>query len=465
MLDDISGQGPSGRKPKRIEPLEKPTQKSVLELAAEQDDTAQQDAEPAAEPAFVTPETGAAEDTPAEIVDHLQTTPQPDDNLSVSNGQTVTSRHKRNFLSWHWPLSKKQTIVSSSLALLLLGAGVFFALSQQPNNQGGTYKSKRGTYTPKDTRVRSTLSGMLVDPEVNQRPVTGVMIENSQDARPQSGIDQAGVVFEAIAEGGITRFLTLYQDTQPDYIGPVRSARPYYVQWCMGFDCALAHAGGSPTALQNIRTWGTKDLDDATGYFWRISSRYAPHNLYTSTAKLNEYETSRGYNAPNFTGFSRKNDQPYKAAAAPPAGKTTQQTAPVDARTAATSIDFTISTPLFNSHFDYDATTNSYNRSQAGAPHMAVDGSGNQSQIRPKVVIAMVMQYGIESDDLHSFYTVVGSGEATIFQDGTVTKASWSKADTTAPLRFTDATGKDIPLNPGQTWLTALSAANQVTYK
>ncbi|MCP5939883.1 DUF3048 domain-containing protein, partial [Klebsiella pneumoniae] len=86
---------------------------------------------------------------------------------------------------------------------------------------------------PKPTTVANTLTGLQVAPDVNQRPVTGVMIENSTDARPQSGLDQAGVVFEAIAEGGITRFLALFQDTQPDYVGPVRSSRPYYVQWAL----------------------------------------------------------------------------------------------------------------------------------------------------------------------------------------------------------------------------------------
>jgi hypothetical protein len=290
------------------------------------------------------------------------------------------------------------------------------------------------------------------------------MIENSTDARPQSGIDQAGVVFEAIAEGGITRFLAIFQDTQPDYIGPVRSARPYYVQWCMGFDCALAHAGGSPEALQNIRSWGTKDLNDTAGIFWRVSSRYAPHNLYSSITKLNELESSRGYGAPTFTGFARKKDQPYKAPSTATNTKSAPKTTP-DSRTAASSIDIAISSSKFNSHYDYDAKTNAYHRSQAGAPHTTVNASGGQAQISPKVVVAMVMQYGIEADDLHSQYTVTGSGQAYIFQDGTVTEGTWNKADTTAPLLFKDASGKDLPLNPGQTWLTAVSAANLVSHK
>lgn len=441
MIDDFGGPSSGGpRKPKRIEPLEKPEQKSILELAEEQEAMPSK----ASERSFVSPETAAS-------IGSAETHTTP-----VVDGGSVAANPKSGFFRWQWTLNRKWTIAAAGVALLLIGGGAVSAYQQQPRGQGGIYVSKRPPKpAPKDTRVPNTLSGRLVDPTVNQRPVTGVMIENSLEARPQSGLDQAGVVFEAIAEGGITRFLALFQDTQPDYLGPVRSARPYYVQWCMGFDCAYAHAGGSPEALQNISAWGTKDLNHAAGYFWRIPSRYAPHNLYSSIGKLNEYESSRGYGAPTFTGFARKKEQPYKA---PAAGKPA-----TDPRRAATAINLAISSQSFNARFDYDAATNQYNRSQGGAAHMVVDGAGNQAQIKTKVVIALVTSYGIAYDK-HSQYGVVGSGQAFIFQDGTAIEATWSKADIAAPLRFTDAAGTDIQLNAGQTWITALGSAGQVTY-
>ena len=95
---------------------------------------------------------------------------------------------------------------------------------------------------------------------------------------------------------------------------------------------------------------------------------------------------------------------------------------------------------------------------------MSLHKDGSQAQIAPKVVIAMIMQYGL-ADDHHSKYNVVGSGQAFIFQDGTVTSGTWSKSDLKTQIVFADAAGKTIELNPGQTWLTALSAAGQVTYK
>jgi len=359
-----------------------------------------------------------------------------------------TASQKSGFLSFRWNHSKRFTIIAAVVAVVLIGGGVAAALIMRPTNQGGTSISKKLPSTKKaPTTVASSLTGVQVDPSVNARPVTGVMIENSEDARPQSGMDQAGVVFEAIAEGGITRFLTLYQDGTPDYLGPVRSVRPYYLQWCMGFDCAIAHAGGSPEALSDIKAWGAKDLDQFanSGAYWRIDSRYAPHNLYSSMAKLNELETAKGFGTASFTPLTRKKDAASKTPTA-------------------SSIDFNISSYVFNPHFDYDVASNSYKRSQNGAPHMVVNGAGAQVQLQPKVVVVLITSYGIASDH-HSEYGVTGSGEAYVFQDGVMTAGTWHKEDTKTSLSLTDAAGQPLGLNAGQTWFTALPGADKMTYK
>ncbi|QQS18058.1 DUF3048 domain-containing protein [Candidatus Saccharibacteria bacterium] len=436
MIDDFLGADEPRRKPKRIEPLEKEPQRSIHDLAAEHDASEQTPPEPA----FVPP------DEIAETANEVVTNP-------VDMPSQVKTRP--GFFSPRWTLNKQWTIATMILTILFIGCGGATAyFLTRPTVKGGVYQSKNPSKpVPKITTVASTLSGLQVDPSVNQRPVFGVMVENHYpDARPQSGIDKAGVVFEAIAEGGITRFLTLYQDTQPDYIGPVRSARPYYVQWCMSFDCAYAHAGGSPEALADIRAWGTKDLNDTQGFFWRISGRYAPHNLYTSIPKLGELAASKGYGAASFTGFTRKNEQPYKAPAATTPNQ--KQTATTDTRTPATGINFNISSGQYNARFDYDTTSNTYNRSQGGAAHMVVDSTGAQTQLHPKVVVAIITTYSVASDK-HSQYDVLGSGQAFVFQDGTVTTGTWSKSDTAAPLTFTDGAGKPLSLNPGQTWITS----------
>jgi hypothetical protein len=304
----------------------------------------------------------------------------------------------------------------------------------------------------KPKTVASRLTGLQVTPEQSQLPVTGVMIENSIDARPQSGLDQAGVVYEAIAEGGVTRFLALFEDNQPDYIGPIRSARPYYIRWLLPFDASYAHVGGSPDALSDIQSLGVKDLNQFYngGYYQRISSRDAPHNVYTSVGQLISLEKTKGYSTSNFTGFPRKTEAPSKTPNA-------------------TSIDFTISGPTYSAHYDYNAATNSYNRSEAGAAHMVVDKAGAQTLLSPKVVIALVMpQSNGALDASGAYYTVydtIGSGQLYIFQDGIVTTGTWNKADDKSQFNFTDSAGKPIALNPGQTWLSVVGLAGDVNYK
>ncbi len=352
---------------------------------------------------------------------------------------------RRSPWAWFKDLRVWQRILVLVLILALIG-GAFFgytkltAAEPEPPQQARVVQEA----PPEPTTAPNTLTGREVELAVNERPVTGVMIENSTAARPQSGLYDAGVVFEAIAEGGITRFLALYQDTEPASIGPVRSVRPYYIQWALGFDAAIAHVGGSGEALQNIRDWGVKDLDQGANsrFFERVTSRYAPHNVYTSLAKLQELEAQKGFGAAKFTGFARKAEQ---AVAEP------------NART----IDMNISSSLYRTSYTYDPATNSYMRNLAGAPHM---DAGVDKQINPKVVIGMVTSFGIHPDRVHSAYGTIGSGQAYIFQDGTVTVGTWTKNDRTSQITFTDAAGKTIALNSGQTWITAIGDANRITY-
>ena len=353
----------------------------------------------------------------------------------------------RQKLALHWPPGRKEYIVAAAI-ILLAAFGTLLVLSHHKKPVTAVVKPAI-IKVVKPKTVPSTLSGLPVDPSVNKRTVTGVMIENSTDARPQSGLGQAMVVFEAVAEGGVTRFLALYQDTSPSSVGPIRSARPYYIQWALGFDAGYAHVGGSSDGLADIKAWGVRDLDQFAnaGAYQRISTRAAPHNVYTSIAALNQLETAKGYTTSTFTGFVRKaKESPSKM----PTAKT---------------IDLTLSGPAYNVHYDYNAPTNSYNRSEGGASH--IDANTN-TQISPKVVIAMVIPESNGALDssgaYYSNYAVIGSGPVYVFQDGTVTMGQWSKSSNTSQITFTDASGQPIKLNPGQTWLTAVSAPAKVGY-
>jgi hypothetical protein len=392
---------------------------------------------------FKTPEEIAAGQALRDASEATQQTAVPKD-----TARTASSGGWKEKLTLHWPPSKKEWITFGVILLLLVAGGLGWAL---------THKSKPATIKPipkvtaQTKTVPSTLTGLPVDPSVNKRTVTGVMIENTTFARPQSGLGQAGVVFEAVAEAGITRFLALYQDTAPDNIGPIRSARPYYIQWLLGFDAGYAHVGGSPDALADIKAWGVHDLDQFanSGSYHRIGSRVAPHNVYTSISTLNQLEVNKGYITSHYTGFAHKKKAFRK------------KTQPITAK----SINMALSGPTYDAHYDYDVKTDSYLRSEGGAPQ--IDANTNQ-QISPMVVIALVTPEGQGALDssgaYYSNYNVIGSGTAYIFQDGTVTAGQWNKASNTSQLKFTDAAGKTILLNPGQAWLTAVSDSSKVSY-
>jgi len=427
MIDDIMPpQKPKLQrdKPKRIELMPKPLAAPLHEQAR------------AVEPGFKTPEETAAEaPTPTEptLVEH--DTPS------------------RKWYQWRptWPPTRKQAIIYSVVAVVLaFGVGAGWTLTHHKRAVVAVTTKKTLKKVAPPVPIYSKLTGLqITDASLNQKPVTAVMIENSLDARPQSGLGDAGVVFEAVAEGGVTRFMAVYQDTAPTNLGPVRSARPYYVSWALGFDAAYGHVGGSEDALNDIKAWGVHDMNQFYngGYYHRISSRDAPHNVYTGVDVLNQLEAKNGYTS-TYTGFTHATKE------AP-----SKQPSP-------TSISLSLSGPLYDPSYTYNPATNSYDRAENGAPH--VDANTNK-QLSPKVVIAMVVPLGRGALDAsgayYSDYTTIGTGQAYIFQNGTLTQATWTKSSNNAQIAFTDASGQPIALAPGQAWITAVSSAGGVHYQ
>ncbi len=402
---------------------------------------------PDTEPAFVPPDLLAEEDGFA-LTKSESTGDEPSDK---SADKPKKQWPKLHHIPWggvaYKHASKKQKIIGSVIiaVLVLGGGGGVFAIRKHLSTPlpAATVVpvAQKKVEPPKPTTEASRLTGVQIAPEVNKRPVTSIQIENSPDARPQSGLKDAGVVFEAIAEGGITRFNASFLEAQPDYIGPVRSVRPYYAALAAPFDPVFVHAGGSGDGLAKLRELGLKDLDHGANgsTFRRVSDRYAPHNLYTDFAALDKAIASRGYGTSNVKSLERKEE------------KTGQ---PVTAR----AIDLNISAALYNVHYDYDAPSNTYKRSMAGKPH--TDHRSGE-QLAPKVVVALVM--GFSQNGIYSVYQTTGQGQAVIFQDGQITQATWKKAGDKEQFQFVDAAGQPVKLNPGQTWFTLLKNASNVT--
>lgn len=329
--------------------------------------------------------------------------------------------------------------------ILATGLGVLGWMWQQPQPQ--ELKTYGSSVKPPVKKIYSPLTGVEVaDEAATTRQVTAIMIENSPDARPQSGLKDAGIVYEAVAEGGITRFIALYQQGRPGLVGPVRSVRPYYVEWAAAYDAAIAHIGGSARALDMVRSgnYGV-DIDQFfnAGSYWRANDRAAPHNVYTDFDKLDALTVSKGKTSSAFTPISRKDD--------------TKNSAPN-----ATHINLPISSAWYAIDYEYDTASNSYIRKLGGEPHL----DRESGQIQPRVVVALEVSMTREMEDgYREQITTTGSGPVHIFQDGIVITGTWQRADVKSQLSFVDATGKDIPLNRGQTWITALPSGKVPTWQ
>jgi hypothetical protein len=387
------------------------------------------------EPEFKTPEEVAEQGKPHE-------TGQADTDLgavALAAAKFKTAKHR--FKDWALnlrPATKRQKITGGIIAVVILILGI--AAVQAINGIGQNVEGPNAVI--KKSTEPSKLTGIEIDPDINKRKVIGVMIENSPDARPQAGINQAGVVFEAIAEGGITRFCALFLENQPDYLGPVRSVRPYYMDWLAGFDAAVGHAGGSAQGLAKVANLNIDDLDyTKANSYHRVNDRFAPHNLYTSVKSLQQETKKKGFKTSKFEGFKRK---PELKNVGKPKVK---------------NIAFNISTDLYNVRYVYDKQSNNYSRFMGGQAHR---DHRTGKPIKPKIVIGLITQYS--TSGIYSVYKTGGKGKVIIFQNGKAQQGTWKKAGPKKPLQFFDKKGEPLRLNPGKTWITALKSKHEAKY-
>lgn len=299
------------------------------------------------------------------------------------------------------------------------------------------------------TTKASPLSGVQVEPSLADRQITAVVIENTPEARPQSGLSDAGVVYEALAEGGITRYLAFYLENRPSTLGPVRSIRTYFVDWALEFSAPVAHVGGNADALDLIGPLGMKDMNQFSygNSFYRTKDRAAPHNAYTNSDLLDALEAKLGYNKPaTFKPSPRtKKEAPVNPAPHP-------------------VIDIDYSYNGYQVEYKYDAGCNCYLRFLAGQPH--VDRNNNQ-QIKVKNVVVEYMPTSFGTTRIGEQTVIMGtpgSGKTIVFRDGTAIEGTWSKSAHNERTKLLDASGKEIPLNPGNTWYSIVPTSKTVSY-
>ena len=335
--------------------------------------------------------------------------------------------------------------------------------------------------------VYSNLTGLkLGSAEELKAPAYCIQTPNGTDgARPQVGLNQAGVVFEAIAESGITRFAAIYQNPTSAVIGPIRSLRMYYLEWDTPFDCTIVHAGGAPDAIAAVSSGKYKDLTENYSYMYRGNAGARRwNNLFTTSALLAKMSADRGYSGSDIKGFTRMTpDDALRARVdglveekldivKASTGKTNNLTAGI----ASIGVNFG-GLANFNVRYNYNPENNTYPRSYAsGMAHEIYEcpeedlGEKNPesvchiTQLAPSVVAVMVVSEKRASDNYHEDITVLGSGEAYVFQNGTATKGTWKKDSDAEQIKFYDEGGMEIALVPGQTFVEAIPQYGSVEY-
>ncbi len=282
-------------------------------------------------------------------------------------------------------------------------------------------------------QARRRLDGVYVDKEsANLWPVA-VMIDNHPQARPPAGLALANLVFEAPVEGKITRLMAVYSlDHEIDKIGPIRSARPYFLDWALGLKALYVHCGGSPQALARIKQAGVLDLNEfyRGRYFWRATNRSAPHNVYISSASLKAYLKKLGLGAAEFSPW------PYQDSLEP--------------RPATTSnIIINYGADDFVVQWKYDKINNRYLRYQAGQPAKDEDGSWLSAK---NIAIAQIEKRVIDEVGRLSLKTI-GQGPALFCQQGACQSGFWRQSRPAERLRFYRQDGQEFVFLPGPTWV------------
>lgn len=338
-------------------------------------------------------------------------------------------------LRWPW------LIAAGAGALVLIGLGGYLTF-----RGNATTEESANTNSEFDTQplVSRKLDGVLVESEKSNHLPLMMVVENHTSVRPQSGLAKAGVVYEALAEGGITRFLAIFAVNGSLNIGPIRSARPYFVQLARAYNGVFVHAGQSPQATEQITKTKITDFNQfhKKYNFYNITGRAKEHSLFT-----NLHLMELGWRAMNlkdrgdYESWSFKDDAP----AAVPATK------PI-------VVDF--STASYRVSYEYDAARNVYKRSQGGT--LATDKEGGA--VEPKNV-AIMFTTSTLFDKLRRNIVVVGEGKLVLFRDGEVVTGTWKKTAAEAPLQLLDSTGAALLLNRGQTWVEVVDLPEKyVTY-
>lgn len=272
-----------------------------------------------------------------------------------------------------------------------------------------------------------------------------VSIGNNRSARPQSGLEHADIVYELLAEGGITRLLALFYSRSAPEVGPVRSLRLAQLEIAMGYGGAFAHAGGNLDALNLIRELKPCSLDEIYGsgaYFWRLTTRKPPDNLYTSTDRLLEAARAKGYQLQELAPLP---------AGEPGPGDPAQEVVVAFARL--------VNAPNIV-RYEFDGEV--YHRQINAEPHTTANGV----QLGPANLLFLETEtVQVMKEELQLDITVTGQGRALLVRGGQAYAGTWSKSGREQPFAFRSGNGDLLVFAPGQVWIHLVPDLKLVEYR
>lgn len=303
-------------------------------------------------------------------------------------------------------------------------------------------KEPEQTVDPHEGQVQSKLTGLYIDKDLAQSRPLAIMMGNTSEASPQSGIGSAGVVYEIPVEGGITRLMSIIEDYRSlDRIGSVRSCRYYFVHYAMEYNALYAHFGQSKYALPIL---GDASVDNINGLegatnsvFYRTKDRKAPHNAFADGQKLYEYVENKGYATTyedSYQGHFQfaKEDSPTELSS----GEEATYVRP----------GYAVDDPWF----EYDKEDGLYYRFQYGKEHL---DNETQKQLSCKNIILQYVPISLLDDGKSLNVNTTAGGNGIFITNGKAIPITWEKDGTFEITHYYDGSGEEICLNPGVTWV------------
>jgi hypothetical protein len=355
-------------------------------------------------------------------------------------------------------------VAVGALALLIAACGGSSSPSSpapQPTPSPSPTATEVPAISPEETTSASPppglayadLDGVVVASDLAHRLPVAIMVDDNTAARPQSGFSSASIVYQAPADGGEDRYMLVFQEGTASDIGPVRSARPYYIYWAAEYKAVFGHYGGDAQSLKQVipaMSAAIYNMDALEGQpcpYHRISTRAMPHNAYTNTAA--QISCAAKYKYPAiYQGV------PVRAFA---------DDSPLSERPASQTISIPYHTGSVS--YKFDPATDSYLRSVDG--HVQID-QANKQQVHARNVVVLFQTLTYDSKIQPGYnrpvLANVGSGKAIVFKEGQAIVGTWKKSSNTDLTRFYDASGNEIPLVRGRIFIQSVPTSTKVTY-